>query len=266
MKAVLNDMTLAYDDKGSGPAVLLIHGFSLCRRMWDPQVEALTGAGYRVIAPDLRGSGESSVPDGPFSIPVMGDDVVGLMDHLNIEKAAVCGMSMGGYVLFDLLGRHPGRVSAASFAVTRPDADDETAKALRTKLAHAVQEEGAGEVAQAYLGKLFAEKTLHGRPDLVREVESWMLAADPRGLAGALLAMRERRDYTELLGTLKIPTQVISGLEDRLISPERSEIIHRQIPGSILCPITEAGHMANLEQPETFNRCLLGFLNKVLEK
>ena len=125
MNALINGINLAYEDAGSGPAIILIHGFPLCRKMWRPQWYKLPLSGYRVNAPDLRGFGESDAPDGPYSMELYADDLVGLMDHLEIEKAVIGGMSMGGYVLFNLLERYPERVRGAMFITTRANADDE---------------------------------------------------------------------------------------------------------------------------------------------
>ena len=125
MRTVINGITMAYDDHGSGPAVVLIHGFPLCRRMWHPQIQALTNAGFRVIAPDLRGFGESDAPDGPYSMELFADDIVELLDHLGIDEAVVGGMSMGGYVLLNLLERHRQRLRGAVFITTHATADDD---------------------------------------------------------------------------------------------------------------------------------------------
>src|SRR5574340_545815 len=111
MQALINGINLAYDDSGTGIPVLLIHGFPLSRRMWHPQRMTLTAAGYRVITPDLRGFGESDAPDGPYSMELFADDLAALLDHLGIERTVVGGMSMGGYVLLNLLERYPERLS-----------------------------------------------------------------------------------------------------------------------------------------------------------
>lgn len=103
MSVIINGINMAFDDFGAGPAVLLIHGFPLCRKMWHPQVRALNSAGFRVICPDLRGFGESDAPDGPYTMEIFADDTVALMDHLGIEQAVVGGMSMGGYILFNII-------------------------------------------------------------------------------------------------------------------------------------------------------------------
>jgi pimeloyl-ACP methyl ester carboxylesterase len=263
MQATINDSLIAYDDSGSRPAVVLIHGFPLCRHMWQPQVKALRDAGFRVITPDLRGFGESAAPAGPYSMSVFADDVVGLLDHLGIEKATIAGMSMGGYILFNLLERHPGRAAAAIFVVTRAGADNDEGKAQRTKLAHAVAEEGPQVVTDVFTDLVFAEETPARRPELVRQAADWMRSAQPHGLQGGLLAMRDRKDFTPDLPALDLPALVIGAEKDRAIPIEQSRIIARGLPRATFCSIADAGHLANLEQPEAFNRCLLEFLRSL---
>ncbi len=263
MQAAINDVSLAYDDSGSGPAIVLIHGFPLNRRMWQPQSKALAEAGFRVIVPDLRGFGESSAPAGPYSMSVFADDIVGLLDHLGIEKAMIAGMSMGGYVLFNLLERHPGRAAAAIFIVTRAGDDDYEGKARRTKLAHAVAEEGPQVVTDVFTDLVFAEATLARQPELVQKAAGWMRAVQPHGLQGGLLAMRDRKDFTPDLPALNLPALVIGAEKDRAIPIEQSRIIARGLPRATFCAIADAGHLANLEQPEAFNKCLLDFVRTV---
>ncbi len=260
MKTPLSDIRLAYDACGDGPPVVLIHGFPLCRKMWRPQLAPLAKAGFRVIVPDLRGFGESGAPDGPYSMSVFADDIVALLDALQIETAVVGGMSMGGYVLLNLLERHPGRVRAAMFLTTRAAADDEAGKARRTALAHAVQEQGPHVVTSAFEQILFAPGVAESRPELVNEVRAWMEATAPRGLEGGLLAMRDRKDFTPDLPLLDVPSLVVGAELDRTMSVDLSRAIARDLPRATLCIVPEAGHMANLEQPEAYNRCLIDFL------
>jgi pimeloyl-ACP methyl ester carboxylesterase len=263
MQAIVNGITLTYDDRGSGLPLLLIHGFPLSRQMWRPQLGTLSDAGFRVIAPDLRGFGESDAPDGPYSMELFADDLVALMDHLGIESAVVGGMSMGGYVLFNLLERYPERIRGACFIVTRANADDEAVKERRLALARDVMKFGLKVVADAFEPLLFAEESMFERPKLVSDVYRWMSANDSRGVAGGLLAMRERKDYTELLSGFSIPALAIGAAEDKAAPPENARIIAAGVPGCRLAVIPHAGHMANLENPGAFNAAMLEFLRSL---
>lgn len=263
MKARINGIELAWGDTGgAGKAVLLIHGYPLCRRMWRPQVPALAAAGYRVITPDLRGFGESEVPAGAGSMDLYADDLVALLDHLGLEKAVIGGMSMGGYVLFDLLARHRQRISAALFIVTRAGGDDAEGKARRARLAATALAEGALPVADAFAGMVFASGTAATHPELVTEVRSWMEGTSTRGLAGGLLAMADRDDFSHRLSELTLPALVIGAEEDRAIPPAESRRLAAGLPAAALVMVPGGGHLVNLECPEAFNDALLGFLDR----
>lgn len=259
----INGIEMAYDDQGKGPAVVLIHGFPLCRRMWRPQIAALDRGGYRLVAPDLRGFGDSEAPRGPYSMDVFADDVVALLDHLGIAKAVVGGMSMGGYVLLNLLERHPQRVAGALFIVTRAAADDEPGRMRRTSLALEVARGRPQVVSQAFADVLFAPRTIRAQPERVAEVAGWMNSADPRGLAGGLLAMRDRRDYSDRLAAIGLPTLVIGAEQDRAIPSQESRSLAAGIAGAELRVLSGAGHMVNLEQPQAFNDAVLDFLSRL---
>ena len=260
MKADINGSTLAYSDRGNGLALVLIHGFPLCRKMWRPQAEALSKAGCRVITPDLRGFGESRLSSGTVSMDVYADDIVALLDHLGVDKAAVGGMSMGGYVLLNLLERYPERVAAPIFITTRVGGDDDAGKARRTALAEACRDQGILPVAEAFRTILFAPETLTDNPELVEEVFGWIDATDPRGAAAGLIAMRDRKDYIALLGSFSQPALVIGADLDQAAPVENSRLIAERLPEAELCILHGGGHMVNLEQPEGFNEAILEFL------
>jgi len=257
---MINGINMAYDDVGNGPPVLLIHGFPLSRKMWRLQAEALAAAGYRVITPDLRGFGESDAPDGPYSIELFADDILELLDHLGIERAVIGGMSMGGYILLRLLLQAPERVSAALFITTRSTADDETGKARRLALARDVMRYGPQVITDAFTQVLFAPGTPEEKPELASEAYSWMVATSSRGLAGGLLAMRERPDFTPLLPTIRQPSLVISAAQDQAAAPATAETFLQGLPNCTARLIPRGGHLVNLEEPELFNRLLLEFL------
>lgn len=252
---------LAYDEQGTGRPVLLIHGFPLCRRMWQPQLGPLAGAGYRVIAPDLRGFGETPPERFPVSMDVYADDLVALLDRLGIAQVVAGGMSMGGYVLMNLLERYPQRISAAMFLVTRAAADDPAARTRRQQLADETLSSGPQKVADAFESLLFAPETPRQAPELVSQVREWMLATRPGGIAAGLLAMKQRRDYIDRLSSFDLPALVVGADQDLAVPLGHSVILSRGLPQARLQVIEGAGHMANLEQPDAFNRCLLDFLD-----
>jgi len=260
MKAEINGITLAYSDRGKGLPLVLIHGFPLCRKMWRPQAEALAKAGCRVITPDLRGFGESDLASGTASMDIYADDIVALMDHLGIDKAVVGGMSMGGYLLLNLLERYPDRVAAPIFIVTKAGSDDDAGRARRTALAEACGTQGILPVAEAFRGILFAPETMTANPELVDEVFGWMRATAPLGAVGGLVAMRERKDCVPLLGSFSQPALVIGADQDQAIPVENARILAEGLPDAELCILHGGGHMVNLEQPEAFNKAILEFL------
>lgn len=256
-------MKLVFDDVGEGLPVVLLHGFPLSRQMWRPQAEVLTKAGYRVITPDLPGFGASQPLAGPAGMEAYADAVIALLDELGIDRAVVGGMSMGGYVLLNLVERYPQRLLAALYLVTRAAADDAPGKARRGDLAGAVRGGDREVVPEAFEKLLFAPETPKKRPELVAAVRQWMDAAAPEGVVGGLLAMRDRKDYLDLLSTFALPSLVIGATEDAAVPPAHAEALAAGLPDADLHIIPRAGHMANLEQPEAFNRILLEFLEKL---
>lgn len=259
MHAFINGISLAYDDGGSGLPLLLIHGFPLSRGMWAPQFEALRGD-FRIIAPDLRGFGESDAPDGPYSMDLFADDMIGLLDHLGITRAAVCGMSMGGYVLMNMLSRYPERVSAACFMVTRAGADDDAGRERRLTLAREVMIRGPHLVTDIFSLILFSSRAGDETAELRERVGRIMAGNSSRGMAGGLLAMRERPDFSGRLAEFTLPALVIGAEDDMAIPPEESRLLAAGLPDARLAIVPGAGHMACMENPTVVNRELHSFL------
>jgi len=253
---------LACSEQGQGPAVLLVHGFPLNRQMWQPQLEALSASGFRALAPDLPGFGDSPPLSGSVSMRRYAEELVALLDKLGIDKAMVCGMSMGGYVLLSMLEFFPARVSAAGFIVTRAAADDAAGRQKRSELAGTARSQGAEPVADIFSDLVFAPDTVQQHPELVERVRGWMLSSNPEGVAGALEAMRERTDYSGRLSEISQPALVIGAAEDRAIPLDQSQLLAEGLADGQLAVIPGAGHMANLEQPTLFNQALIDFLHR----
>jgi pimeloyl-ACP methyl ester carboxylesterase len=259
MNASVNGVSLYYEDEGAGTPLLLIHGFPLSSGIWRKQVEGLK-ADFRVIAPDLRGFGHSDAPSSGYSMDAYADDIAALMDHIGLESAVVCGMSMGGYVLLNLLDRYPERVRGACFMVTRGGADDSAGKERRAALAEEVMMSGVKVTAELFGTILFAPGTAENRPEIAAEVAGIMLGMKREGVVGGLLSMLERPDYYDRLAGFTVPSLVIGAEQDQAIPVEESLILAERLPNASLCLIPDAGHMVMMEQPEAVNLALKSFL------
>src|SRR5690349_21578476 len=258
----VDDIQLAYTDAGIGRPVVLIHGYPFNRSLWNEQVAALSSS-YRVIAPDLRGFGESDASPGIATMNMMAQDVALLMDHLEISRAAIGGLSMGGYVALAFYKQFPSRVRALMLADTRAQADTEEGKQTRFQQAEKAIAEGMAGIADSMLPKLLTPETVSKRPEVVKRVRDMMLKTKPEGAAGALLGMAERDDQSEFISTINVPTLIVVGREDAITPLADSEKMHRDIAGSRLVIIDHAAHVSNLEQTEQFNNELVQFLNSL---
>ncbi|HEY7269161.1 MAG TPA: alpha/beta fold hydrolase [Dehalococcoidia bacterium] len=257
--ANINGIDIAYTDEGSGTPVVFIHGYPLNRTMWDAQVKGLSGRA-RTVAIDLRGHGESQAPIWLTSVDIYADDVRGLLDNLGIDKAVICGFSMGGYVAFAFLRRYPERVRGLILADTRPQPDAPEGKAGRFQSALTAQNQGVGAIAEAMIGRLVSQKSLDERPQLVQRVKDMMLSTPVQGIAGDLMSMAERPDSVAMLPTIKVPTLVIVGERDGLTPPADSQLMAERIAGAKLEVIPGAAHVANMEEPEIFNKAVGDFV------
>lgn len=261
-KKIVRGIEIAYDDVGSGPSVVLLHGYPFNRSMWREQVEQLK-QNHRVIIPDLRGHGETAVTPGPATMQSMAYDVASLLETLNISRATIGGLSMGGYVALAFYRLFPLRVRSLLLADTRPQADTEEGKQSREQQAEKALAEGMEGIADALLPKLLAPETVEERPEIVKRLREMIVETDPEGAAAALRGMAARQDQTSFLSRIIAPTLIIAGSKDALTPVADAELMHREIGGSRLQIIEGAGHVSNLERPEEFNRAFVKFLSDV---
>jgi 3-oxoadipate enol-lactonase len=256
------DDALAHTDVGRGLPVVLLHAFPLNRSMWEPQIAALLGE-CRCIAPDLRGVGDSP-RSGPYTMDRYADDVAALLDALQIERAVVAGLSMGGYVALALWRRHPKRIRALVLSDTRATADTAEAAQKRLDLIEVARTHGVDAVVDKQLPGLIGKSTRDKQPDLVERIRSIMVTSTVEGIVGALEAMRTRPDSTPLLAGIDVPTLVVVGDEDAITPAKDAQAMHEAIPNSRLEVIPEAGHLSNLERPAAFNTVLSDFVGSLL--
>jgi 3-oxoadipate enol-lactonase len=252
---------LSYREFGEGPPVLLLHAFPLDSRMFEPQVETLAGT-CRLITPDHPGFGRSPRTPAQPDMRYYAEGVRGLLDRLDLERAVLGGVSMGGYVVFECLRVFPERVSGLILANTRPEPDSEEIRENRREMARRVAKDGVGALVELQLRRLLAPETLENDERVVEKVRAMILESNPNGVVAALGAMRERPDSTPLLGKIEVPTLVIGGEEDGISSPEVMGAMADKIPDSRHVTLPGAGHLANLEAPDGFNAALVEFLQE----
>ena len=242
---------------------VFLHAFPMQAAMWESTVGAIPD-GWRAVAPDLRGFGESPLPQPTSNgMADMAGDVVDLLDHMEVGEAAVFGCSMGGYVLFELLRNAPAYVSAIGLVSTRPGADNEEGRRNRQKAIELVEREGADALAAQMIPKLLGASTQRERPDLVKHARNLIVANTADGIKAAIAAMMERRDSTPLLAGINVPTLIVAGAEDTLIPPAEAQAMHAAIPTSRCEIMPFAGHLPNLEQPVVFDALLSQFLQSL---
>ncbi|MEZ4454999.1 MAG: alpha/beta fold hydrolase [Gemmatimonadales bacterium] len=227
--------------------------------MWRHQLDTLTG--FRRIAPDLRGLGQSDAPDLGYSMATYADDLVGLLDALGETDAVLCGHSMGGYVAFEILRRYRARVRALVLVDTRAEADSAEGRKARDTLVTKVRDLGTIAAAEAMLPRFFAPGA---PPEIIESVRDTILGAPVPGVIGALGAMRERPDSTPLLTTfVGVPTLVLVGEDDVITPPAVAETMAAAIPEARLVTIPGAGHLPCVEQPVPTTRAILKLLQSL---
>ena len=255
----IDGTTLHYQDTLRGQrAVLLLHAFPLHSGMWADQLAAL--ADHRVIAPDTRGLGQSSPAAAPCSMARLAEDARALLAALGVDRAAVVGLSMGGYVAFELYRRAPGLFQGLVLSDTRPGADSAEGRAGRERFAQTALDRGLGWVADEMLPKLLRP----GAPAATTaRVRAWIADGTVEGVAAAQRGMAARPDSGPTLPTITCPTLVMVGADDALTPPVEAEAMACAIAGSELVSIPDAGHLPCVENPAAFNRALRGFLARL---
>jgi pimeloyl-ACP methyl ester carboxylesterase len=251
--------SLAFDMRGSGPAVLLIHGHPFDRSMWRPQL-AFFAATHRVLAPDLRGYGASPVTPGVVRFEQHVADLVALLDAERIDHAAVVGLSQGGQIALEFVRAHPGRVSAVALVDTFATLDTPVNRQKRLDNAARIERDGMHDYAEELLPGMLGPRALAEQPDVVAHVRTMMHGASPHGAAASLRGRAERIDYTPALALIAAPTLVVVGADDAFTPVSDAEYMRDRIPGARLRVIDNVGHLPNLEAPDAFNAELALFL------
>jgi 3-oxoadipate enol-lactonase len=258
------DTEIAYRVVGSGSPVVLLHPFPVHHEFWLPAAQALTSR-YQLILPDLRGHGESGAGEGPATIEKHAADLARILDHLEIGRAPLAGVSIGGYVLFEFWRRHRGRVAALALCNTKAPADSPEARAARLQAAADVVERGTEPFFESMVPRLIGQTTRASRPDLVDKALRMMRKMSAGNVAQVQRGMAERPDSVADLKTISVPTLLVAGEEDILTGPAEAELMRGNIAGSELKIIRRAGHYSPWEQAAEVGKVLRRFLDAIPE-
>ncbi len=257
----LPDGPLHVTDAGSGLPLVLVHGFPLDHRMWQHQIESLSTS-CRVIAPDLRGFGQSPPAKGEtVTMQEFAGELIAMLDELKIgEPVVLCGLSMGGYIAWEFVEQAAERLRGLILCDTRAAADSADAAAQRLMNADRVLREGPEFLAEGMPEKLFSEVTREDQPEIVSKTQEVIRGTSREGIAAALRGMAERADVRDRLAGITLRTLLVCGEEDAISPPEEMRAIAEGLPEARFEVIARAGHMAPLEQPEAVNAVIREFL------
>jgi 3-oxoadipate enol-lactonase len=260
------DIHVAYIDEGKseGIPLIFIHGFPFNKWMWENQIDVFKEH-VRVLAYDVRGFGNTNPGTLEYSIDQFGQDLFHFMDALQIEKAIVSGLSMGGYIALNAIEQQPERVSSLILADTQCLADSDEAKSKRLDTIATIQKKGLQEYTEGSIKKLFSENSLLNKKEEVLFIEHTIQSTRSETICNTLKALASRREMCPFLELITIPVLIMVGQNDQITTPEVAKKMHERIQGSILHVINHAGHLSNLENAGSFNLAVLRFLNPKYE-
>jgi 3-oxoadipate enol-lactonase len=244
LKLDVNGLQIAYTRQGKGTPLVLLHGFPLDHTIWKTVIPELE-KDFNLVVPDLRGFGESSIPQAPYLLSDMAEDMATLLDDLGIKEAAIVGHSMGGYVALAFAHLFPTRLLGLGLVASQVLADTPERKAGRQQEADHILAHGVTDLADSMAEKLTTV------PNIQAELRELILKQSPESAAGALRAMAERPDSTGILATLDLPVVIIHGQADRLVPIETARKAQALAMKGTLVEVEEAGHMPMMEAPQT---------------
>jgi len=264
IELAVNKLKVSYTDEGpdNAPVIILIHGFPLNKSMWNKQVEVLI-ENYRVIAYDVRGHGSSEAGTEDFSIELFANDLLALMDELKIERATLCGLSMGGYIALNAMGNYPKRFDALILCDTSCAADTSEAKEKRLMTIESIDKNGIERYANESLKNLFAAESFVTNRESIVWVKEMITDTPVKTFSSTLIALTKRKETCDKLSRIEVPVLILVGKEDKITPPDVALLMQKSINGSQMYIIEHAGHLSNIENTYEFNNQLLNFIDSV---
>lgn len=253
-----NGIKLAYQEQGQGKAVVLLHGFCGSSVYWEYIIPKLA-KDCRVIAPDLRGHGDSAVPVGTYSMELFAEDIKQLLDYLDISEATLLGHSLGGYVTLAFADKYPERLHAFGLIHSTGLPDTDEARQNRYKGVERIEQEGIEPFINDLIPKLFAKNNLQSMKDTVEKARQIGFATKPEGAQNTLKGMAERSNRNAVIANTSLPVLLVAGADDQVISPDKTFSVEQQLMTAKTLP--HVGHMSMYEDPAQLSEVIHKFLH-----
>lgn len=262
MKVKVNHIQINYELSGKegAPVVILSHSLASSLIMWEPQLKALEPH-FKVLRYDIRGHGESDVTKGPYSLELLAEDAVGLLDSLRIDKVHWVGLSLGGMIGQSFALNHPDRLFSLVLCDTTARVPEEAQPVWEERIKTA-REKGLAPLLDETMERWFSSSFLEKNPPILDAIRKQFLLTPLEGYLGCAYAVR-RINYLDQLSKIKIPTLIMVGENDMGTPVSASEAIHERIENSKLVILPSARHLSNVEKSEEFNSALLAFLKEI---
>jgi len=267
LNIIVNNLIVSYNDEGpdNAPVIIFIHGFPLNKSMWDEQVVAFT-KDNRVIVYDIRGFGNSDAGTNDFTIELFVSDLLELMDLLKIEKATLCGLSMGGYIALNAIENFPKRFGALILCDTNCTADSSPTIEKRLMTIRSIRQNGVEQYANESLKVLFAPESFVTSKEKIALVKEMIMKTSLETLSSALLALTRRKETCTKLVGIHIPVLIVVGKEDQITPPDAAIQMQKKIKRATLNIIEHAGHLSNIENSFEFNDRIEKFVSSLKSK
>jgi 3-oxoadipate enol-lactonase len=262
MRIKSNGIQINYELSGKkgAPIVVLSHSLSSSLLMWNPQMDVLNPH-FQVLRYDMRGHGKSDAPSGAYTLELLGEDVIGLLDTLNINQVHFVGLSLGGMIGQYLTLNHPHRLKSLALCDTSAIAPADAQPLWQERIEKA-RKQGMESLLEETMERWFTPSFLKQNPPILALIRQEFLATPASGYIGCIEAIR-RLNYLDQLSKIKIPTLIMVGEDDPGTPVSASEAIHDRISNSKLVILPSARHLSNVEQTEAFNVHLVEFLKNL---
>jgi pimeloyl-ACP methyl ester carboxylesterase len=255
-----NGISISYHDSGSGTPILFLHSFGHNKNLWFPQLTHFLEKGFRVLAPDMPGHGDSSYDPARHGVDQIAQCYIELLDTLDINKAVVAGISMGGYIALRMWARRSDLIAAMVLSNTKAEKDSDEIVARRHAQIENIRKSGLDNFVTTGAPRRLSPVTLERRPWVLDTIKLLNFTVPADVNAATLEAMAQKADDTKVLPTIDVPVLVTSGSDDTFIPKDSPGSLHRGIKGSSFHEIAGTGHVSSLEAPTEYNRVMQEFL------